>query len=266
MSLFGFIGTGNMGGALAKAVRMRAKPDELVLHNRTAAKAEALASELGCKSGTLAEAAACRYLFLGVKPQMMADLMDTLRPLLEGRDDFVLVSMAAGITVEQLCGLLGRNVPVLRLMPNTPVGIGKGVVLYCSNELLSDTDSALLTDALSGAGLVEPLEEGLMDVGSAVCGCSPAFTDLYLEALADGGVACGLPRAKAIRLAAAAIAGAAELALATGKHPGQLKDEVCSPGGSTIQGVRTLENHGFRAAVMEAVLAAAGASGDLGKK
>ena len=154
----------------------------------------------------------------------------------------------------------------MRIMPNTPVAIGCGVVMYCKNALLSPEDEQALVQALSPAGIVDPLEEGLMDAGSALCGCSPAFTDLYLEALADGAVACGIPRAKALRYAAAAVAGAARLALESGSHPGALKDAVCSPAGSTIQGVRALEDRAFRGAVMEAVIAAAEANSGLGKK
>ena len=138
--------------------------------------------------------------------------------------------------------------------------------MYCKNGLLTAEDEQALVSALSPAGIVDPLEERLMDAGSALCGCSPAFTDLYMEAMADGAVACGIPRAKALKYAAAAVAGAARLALESGEHPGALKDAVCSPGGSTIQGIRTLENRAFRGAVMEAVMVAAGASGDLGKK
>ena len=262
---FGFIGTGNMGGAVAKAVCRAAGASQVLLSNRTPEKARALAAELGCAAGTNEQAAACRYLFLGVKPQNMASLLAELRPLLQQHKP-VLVSMAAGLTAAQIEELSGGNLPVMRIMPNTPVGIGCGVVMYCKNALLSPADEQELVQAMSGCGMVDPLEEHLMDAGSALCGCSPAFTDLYMEALADGAVACGIPRAKALKYAAAAVAGAAQLALETGTHPGALKDAVCSPGGSTIQGVRALENHAFRGAVMEAVITAAGASGALGKK
>jgi hypothetical protein len=171
-----------------------------------------------------------------------------------------------GVLAKQIEEMAGGDIPVMRIMPNTPVAIGCGVIMYCKNGLLTAEDEQALVSALSPAGIVDPLEERRMDAGSALCGCSPAFTDLYMEALADGAVACGIPRAKALKYAAAAVAGAAQLALETGEHPGALKDKVCSPGGSTIQGVRTLENRAFRGAVMEAVIAAAGASGDLGKK
>ena len=263
---YGFIGVGNMGSAVAQAVAKVVGGEHLVLCNRSAAKAEALAAELG---GSVAsnEAAAqeCDVLFLGVKPQNMAETLAALQPVLREKKP-VLVSMAAGLTAAQIEEMAGGGLPVMRIMPNTPVALGCGIILYCKNALLSPSQEELLVRAMSACGVVDPLEERLMDAGAALCGCSPAFTDLYMEALADGGVACGIPRAKALRYAAAAVAGASQLALTSGKHPGVLKDEVCSPGGSTIQGVRTLENRAFRGAVMDAVIVAAGASGDLGKK
>ena len=264
--MFGFIGVGNMGGAVAAAVCKSVGADKVLLCNRTAAKAETLAQAMGCRvADNQTAAATCRYLFLGVKPQNMGDLLAELRPVLQEKKP-VLVSIAAGLTAKQIEEMAGGEIAVLRIMPNTPVAIGCGVIMYCKNDLLTEADEQTLVQALSPAGIVDPLEERLMDAGSALCGCSPAFTDLYLEAMADGAVACGIPRAKALKYAAAAVAGAARLALETEKHPGALKDAVCSPGGSTIQGVRTLENRAFRGAVMEAVITAAGASGDLGKK
>ena len=264
--MFGFIGVGNMGGAVAAAVCKSVGADKVLLCNRTAAKAETLAQAMGCRvADNQTATATCRYLFLGVKPQNMGDLLAELRPVLQEKKP-VLVSMAAGLTAKQIEEMAGGEIAVLRIMPNTPVAIGCGVIMYCKNDLLTEADEQTLVQALSPAGIVDPLEERLMDAGSALCGCSPAFTDLYLEAMADGAVACGIPRAKALKYAAAAVAGAARLALETEKHPGALKDVVCSPGGSTIQGVRMLENRAFRGAVMEAVITAAGASGDLGKK
>ena len=263
---YGFIGVGNMGGAVAKAVAKAVGGENLVLCNRTAAKAEALAVELGAAAASNEEAArTCGVLFLGVKPQNMAETLAELAPILQEYKP-ILVSMAAGLTAARIEEMAGGGLPVMRIMPNTPVALGCGVVLYCKNALLSPAQEGLLVQAMAACGVVDPLEEHLMDAGAALCGCSPAFTDLYMEALADGGVACGIPRAKALKYAAAAVAGAAQLALTSGKHPGVLKDEVCSPGGSTIQGVRLLETRAFRGAAMDAVITAAGASGALGKK
>ena len=164
--------------------------------------------------------------------------------------------MAAGVSMAQIRAMAGGDYPVIRIMPNTPVAVGQGVVLYDQTENVSVEAKALFLTAMGTAGLLDPLEERLMDAGSAVAGCGPAFADLFMEALADGGVLCGLPRAKAMVYAAQMLLGAAALAMETELHPGQLKDAVCSPGGSTIAGVKTLEQFAFRAAVIDAVEAA----------
>lgn len=230
----------------------------MILANRSREKAERLAQKLGCAVGGNEQVAReAKFIFLGVKPQMMAGLLEELGPILAQRDKpWVLVSMAAGIPMERVSALAGRDCPVIRLMPNTPAAVGQGVILYDCNGRVSGADCGRLAEALAPAGLVERIEERLIDAASAVSGCGPAFCDLFLEALADGAVACGLPRAAAMRCAAQMMLGSARLALESGQHPGALKDAVCSPGGSTIQGVRALEQGGFRGTVMEAVIAA----------
>lgn len=254
----GFIGVGNMGGALARAAARAVDPGRIVVSNRSPEKAEALSQALSCRVATATEVAErCDLVFLGVKPQMMAGLLADLQPALERRKTPVtLVSMAAGVRMAQIRAMAGGDYPVIRIMPNTPVAVGQGVVLYDQTENVSVEAKTLFLTAMGTAGLLDPLEERLMDAGSAVAGCGPAFADLFLEALADGGVLCGLPRAKAQAYAALMLLGAAALALETEQHPGQLKDAVCSPGGSTIAGVKTLEQFAFRAAVIDAVEAA----------
>ena len=229
-----------------------------MVSNRTLEKAEALSQALSCRVATATEVAeSCDLVFLGVKPQMMAGLLADLQPALERRKTPVtLVSMAAGVSMAQIRAMAGGDYPVIRVMPNTPVAVGQGVVLYDQTDNVTVEAKALFLTAMGTAGLLDPLEERLMDAGSAVAGCGPAFADLFLEALADGGVLCGLPRAKAMVYAAQMLLGAASLALETEQHPGQLKDAVCSPGGSTIAGVKTLEQFAFRAAVIDAVEAA----------
>lgn len=182
--------------------------------------------------------------------------MAQIAPVLALRKDrFVLVSMAAGLTMARVQEMAGAEYPVIRIMPNTPVSVGEGIIQYDSLAVTEEELSAF-TDALIHGGLLDPLPEKLIDAGSAVAGCGPAFADLFMEALADGAVACGLPRGKAQHYAAQMLLGAARLALESGSHPGQLKDAVCSPGGSTIAGVKALEDRAFRAACMEAVEAA----------
>ena len=258
MAVLGFIGVGNMGGALARAAAKKASGPSLLLANRSPEKAARLAAELGGQvSDNAAIAAEADFIFLGVKPQMLPGVLEGLAPVLQARQSpFVLVSMAAGTSIARVRQLAGGDYPVIRIMPNTPVSIGEGMILYaCSKEVTQEEKNAFL-EAMAAAGRFSPLEEKLIDAGSAVSGCGPAFVDLFIEALADGGVACGLPRAQALEFAAQRAAGSARLILEIGRHPGELKDAVWSPGGTTIQGVRTLEEEGFRAAVINAVIAA----------
>ena len=264
---FGFIGVGNMGGALAKAAVRSMPKEQIFLANRTPEKAEALASALGCQAKSSEWIAAnCGFLFLGVKPKMVRGLLSKLRPLLEARKDtFVLVSMAAGLTMEQIRAMAGGEYPVIRIMPNTPVSVGGGTILYDATEDTSYNELEQFREGMKGAGILDRIPEKLMDAGSAVSGCGPAFACLFAEALADGGVACGLPRDKAMTYAAQMLLGTAKLILESGEHPGALKDAVCSPGGSTIQGVISLERCGFRGAVSDAVQAAYEKTVELGK-
>jgi len=256
MPVIGFVGTGNMGGALARAAA-KDKENSLLLANRTASKAQALADEIGGSvtdnAGVIRDA---DYIFIGVKPQMLHGLAAACADEFKKRGDgFVIVSMAAGSSIELIQSLFG-SYPVIRIMPNTPAAIGLGMILYACSKEVSEAQEQAFLKAMSGAGRFLKIEEKLIDAGSAVSGCGPAFADLFIEALADGGVACGLPRKQAMEMAAQMLLGSAALVLESGKHPGQLKDEVCSPGGSTIQGVRKLEEKGFRSAVFEAVVAA----------
>jgi len=265
--IFGFIGCGNMGSALATAARKAVAGERILLANRTPDKARALAQRLGATVTDNVEAARrSDFLFLGVKPQMMAGMLAGIREALAAREaPCVLVTMAAGLSMAAIRELAGVSFPVIRVMPNTPAAIGKGVLLCCSDGV-DDGRLAAFTEAMAGAGLLGFIDERQIDAASAISGCGPAFAAMLIEALADGGVACGLPRADAQRFAAQMLLGTAALALETGAHPGAMKDAVCSPGGSTIQGVRALEARGFRSAAMEAVIAAYDKTLELGKR
>ena len=230
------------------------KENRLWLVNRRPAKAEALRQEIGGEVTDLKGAAeAAELMVLGVKPGAMAALCNELRPLRAAKKEpFTVVSMAAGVSTAQLRDLLG-GCPIIRIMPNTPVAVGEGMILYTAPEGVQ-TEGFLRAMRFAGAFL--PVEERLMEAGMAVSGCGPAFVDLFVEAMADAGVAQGLSRRDALLLAAQTALGSAKLILESGKHPGELKDAVCSPGGTTIRGVRKLEEKGFRSAVIEAVIAA----------
>lgn len=252
-----FIGTGNMGGALAKAAARSDLSPELLLANRTREKAEQLAAQLNGTVCTNAEAAAADHIFLGVKPQMMAGVLAEIAPVLAAREKPpVLISMAAGLTIERLRVLSDGNYPIIRIMPNMPAAVGAGVIFYSAGVGCTQQDVDAFLGYMQPAGMLFPLEEHLIDAGSAVAGCGPAFAAMFLEAMADGGVACGLPRTACMQYAAQMLLGTAKMLLETGEHPGSLKDRVCSPAGSTIQGVRTLETGGMRGAVCNAVIAA----------
>lgn len=264
----GFIGTGNMGSAIAKAAAKSGLAETILLSNRTPDKAAALAEELpgGALSTNEEIARSAQLIFLGVKPQMMAGLLAELAPVLARRGDrFVLVSMAAGLTMERIAAMAGGPAPVIRIMPNTPCAVGAGMVLYDANALVTEEELGRFTAFMAGAGALDRLEERLIDAGSAVSGCGPAFVCQFIEALADGGVACGLPRQKALLYAAQTLRGTARLMLDTGAHPGAMKDAVCSPAGSTIAGVQVLERRALRGAVMDAVAAAAQKNAALGQ-
>lgn len=263
---FGFIGAGNMGGALAKGAAKTMAPAAIFLSDGNAPKAKALADSLGCHAVSVAEAASCGYVFLGVKPQHLPGLMEELAPLLAARqDDFVLVSMAAGVQIADIRRMAGSDYPVIRIMPNTPVAVGSGVILYDTTENVTQEALTQFLANMEQCGFLDPLPEKLIDAGSAVSGCGPAFVAMFMEALADGGVMCGLPRDKAMAYAARTLEGTAKLLLETGDHPGKLKDAVCSPGGSTIVGVQALEDGGLRSAAIHAVEAAYIKTKELGK-
>ena len=225
----GFLGCGSMGGAIARAVSQVTK--DIVLTDRSG-RGKALADQLGVES------------------------LQEKKPLL--------VTMAAGLNMEKIETMAGGDLPVIRIMPNTPAMVGAGMTQYCCNGLVTEENERYFLSLMAHTGHVDKLEEGLIDAASALSGCGPAYMYLFLEGLADGAVACGIPRAKAYEYAAATMEGAAKLMLTAGQHPGQLKDAVCSPGGSTIQGVRVLEEKGLRAAAMDCVIAAFEKSRKLG--
>ena len=256
----GFIGCGNMGGALASCAAQGLKRQgsgKLLLSDADPNKAAALAGRTGgLVSGNEEIAKVCDLIFLAVKPQMLADMLAGIAPLLSGRNDrFVLVSMVAGVPIERVQALAGGAYPLIRIMPNTAAFIGAGMIQLCASGAGED-EVAAFRALMADAGVLDELPERLIDAASAVSGCGPAYLCLALEGMADGGVSLGLPRDKALLYAAQTIAGLGKLAVETGLHPGVLKDQVTSPGGTTIQGVRTLENYSTRAAFMEAVIAA----------
>ncbi len=254
----GFIGCGNMGSALASAAIKAVGSKDIYVSDFLPEKAKEFCSSTGANASSNEEIAKeCDYIFLGVKPQVMDKTIDEINHIWKNRvDDFTVVSMAAGLSIDAIEKMIGAEVPVIRIMPNTPCKVGEGVVLYTTNEKVSALKAEAFEKILSKCGTVDCIPENLIDAASAVSGCGPAFVYLFIEALSDGGVCCGLPRDKALSYASQMVKGAAEMVLRTNMHPGELKDAVCSPGGTTIEGVKALEDGAFRASAMEAVIAA----------
>ncbi len=262
----GFIGAGNMGSALASAA-VKADGTQVYLYDKDEKKAKDTAAKIGAKyAENTVIAAECDYIFLGVKPNIVGAAIGEIKEILGTRSDYALVSMAAGVSIAKIEGYLdGVSSPIIRIMPNTPVAVGSGMILWCKNDKVSEECVKGFLDAMRHAGSFDKIDEGKIDAASAVSGCGPAFVYMFIEALADGGVKCGLTREQAQRYAAETVMGAAKLAIESGKHPGELKDAVCSPGGSTIEGVIALESGAFRATASDAVIAAYEKTLELGK-
>ena len=267
MQKIGFIGVGNMGGALASAVAAANTAPKLYLSDHNQDKVAQKAAELQAQitdNGTVAST--CDCIFLGVKPQMLSAVMTDLQDALKKNPDPLLVSMAAGVSLSTLEKLAGENTPIIRIMPNTPVAVGKGMILYTPNKAVTPEKEAAFLTIMEKAGVLDRIDEEVMDAASAVSGCGPAFVYMFIEALASGGVNAGLSWEKAVRYAAQTAAGAAELLMQSGEHPKALKEAVCSPAGSTIEGVGVLEQRGMPEIVSAAVKASFQRTQELGKQ
>lgn len=252
----GFIGCGNMGGALATTVAKNEGVSVLV-SDYDKKKTEALQAVIPCTVAKAEEiASTADFIFLAVKPHQIEGLLGELRDALAKNPAGVVVSIAAGVELEKINGALPDGQAAIRMMPNTAAALGEGMTVYAKNGAVTEAREAEYLRFMAKTGKVDALPESLINAATAIMGCGPAFAYVFLEALADGGVSCGLPRDKAALYAAQMLRGAAEMALTSGKHPERLKDEVCSPGGSTIEGVGALERGAFRGVTREAVTAA----------
>lgn len=267
MTKYGFVGAGNMGGALANALSKKISGDRIFISDINKEKAEGLSHELGAiPSNNEQIAKEAKFIFLAVKPQFMENMLDEIAPILKERHDgVVLVSIAAGLSTEKIRDFAKGEFPVIRVMPNTPALLGEGMLLFTETDNVEKGDIQEFLEAMEMAGKWDRIPENLIDAASALSGCGPAFVYMFIEALADGAVKCGLPRDKALKYAAQTVKGSAMMVEKTGKHPELLKDEVCSPGGTTIAGVAALENGSFRANCINAVNEAYNKTLELGK-
>jgi pyrroline-5-carboxylate reductase len=262
---WGFIGAGKMATALVRGMVRAgtARPGAIWASDPVAAAREALAAGAGITAGgsNLEVARLCDVLVLAVKPQSLPQVLMELQPAVT--DGHLVISIAAGISLATLAAGLGPDCRLVRVMPNTPALVGEGAAGYCLGQNADDEDEAIVRSCLEAVGRAYRVPEALLDAVTGLSGSGPAFVYLIIEALSDGGVRVGLPRDVATALAAQTVLGAARMVLETGLHTGTLKDQVTSPGGTTIAGLHALERGGLRAALIDAVVAATGRSAEL---
>ena len=267
MSKFGFIGAGNMGGAIITALSNAISAENISISDIDSKKVDEFCNSLGVIASTNEEIAKTSdYIILAVKPQFMKSVLEDISDILKSRiNQVVLVSIAAGLSTEKLRDFAKGEFKIIRVMPNTPALLGEGMMLYTITENISNDETNEFIGAMTECGKWDLIDEKLIDAASALSGCGPAFVYMFIEALADGAVKCGLSREKALQYASQTLKGAALMVEQTGKHPELLKDEVCSPGGSTIAGVSALEKGKFRATCIQAVEKAYKRTLELGK-
>lgn len=263
----GFIGTGNMGASILKGIIRSgfARPEDIYVFDADKGRMEALAEETGvaacCDNAELVRMS--DYIILAVKPAVVPQVLSEVKGSFT--DAKVLVSIAAGISIDMLKKHADRSIKIVRTMPNLPLMAGEGMTVISFGENISEEEKKVVKDLFRGSGEAEELDEKLMNAVIALTGSSPAYIFMMIEAMADGAVQQGIPRKTAYRLAAQTVLGSAKMVLETGLHPAELKDQVCSPGGTTIEAVEALEKHGFRNAVMSAMKACTARALEIGR-
>lgn len=267
MTKVGFIGCGNMAGAIIGGmVKTGAvKAADVIasdVFEESLKKAQA-AYGINITSSNTEVAGQSDLIFLAVKPYQIAGVIKEIAPKISAKK--IVVSIAAGIDLKSMEGWFAKKAKLVRLMPNTPAMVNAGMTALSPNALITDEELVMVRSFLGGIGRCEVVPESLMDAVVAVSGSGPAYVYMFIEALADAGVLEGMPRALAYTFAAQTVLGGAKMVLETGMHPGALKDMVCSPGGTTIEAVAALEERGFRSAVIEAARVCAARNRELGK-
>jgi pyrroline-5-carboxylate reductase len=252
----GLIGCGNMGGAILAGILDSGKcaAQDIMVSVKTEPSANAKREQYHVEATTDNRAVArfADMLFLAVKPQFYESVIGEIKDSV--REDQLIVTIAPGKTLAWLAKTFGRELKFIRTMPNTPSLVNEGMMGMCANSRVTEEELEKVRALCGGFSRTEVVAENLMDVVTAVSGSSPAYVFLFIEAMADAAVAGGMPRNQAYTFAAQAVLGSAKMVLETAKHPGELKDMVCSPGGTTIQAVRVLEDKGMRSAVIEAMM------------
>lgn len=261
----GFVGAGNMAAAILGGVLKEklCEGEDILVSRRSEEPLKALKEKYGVRITTVNAKVVewAEVLFLAVKPQMLAGVIEEIRPFL--RKEQLVISVAAGKTLAWLEEEFHCPIKLIRSMPNTPALVGEGCTAFCGNSRVGEADYELASRIFDCCGVSHQVEERLMDTVGALSGSSPAYVFMFMEAMADAAVAGGMPRALAYRMAGQAVLGSAKLMLETGEHPGVLKDMVCSPAGTTICGVKVLEEKGMKAAVIGALEACIERSGKI---
>ena len=250
----GFIGCGNMATAMIKGIldSQKVKTEDVIASAKSEKTREKIKTELGINTARKNKEVVefSDILFLAVKPQYYEEVIQEIKDGIQ--ENQMIVSIAPGKTLAWLAERLGEDKKIIRTMPNTPAMVKEGMMGMCRNDLVTEDEMQQVKDICESFGKAEVVPESLIDVVVGVSGSSPAYVFMFIEAMADAAVADGMPRTQAYKFAAQAVLGSAKMVLETGKHPGELKDMVCSPGGTTIEAVRVLEEKGMRSAVIEA--------------
>lgn len=251
----GFIGAGNMGQAMIGGIvsSKLTMPENIIVSDLSDDNLLKARENFGVKTTkkNIDAAKDSDILVLSVKPNIYSIVINEIKDFV--KDDVIIVTIAAGKALKNTEELFGKKIKIVRVMPNTPALVGEGMAAICANELVSKEEIKEITNIFESFGKAEVVEEKLMDVVTSVSGSSPAYVYMFIEAMADAAVLDGMPRNQAYKFAAQAVLGSAKMVLETGSHPAVLKDMVCSPGGTTIEAVATLEEEGFRNAVIKAM-------------
>ena len=263
--IIGFIGAGNMGSAMIGGIlhASLATTSQVIASAHSPATLEKIKSRYSIETTLANETVAERsdILFLAVKPNKFEEVIPQITPHL--KNNCIVVSIAAGKTIASIEALFGRDIKLVRAMPNTPALVGEAMSALCPNALVTDAELVQIQEIFNSFGRSEVVPESLIDAVVGVSGSSPAYVYMFIEAMADAAVADGMPRSQAYKFAAQSVYGAAKMVLETGEHPGVLKDAVCSPGGTTIEAVAALEKGGLRDTVITAQRACSKKSHDM---
>lgn len=255
--MLGFIGCGNMAKAMLKGILEKGyyKKEDIIVSRRSQEALAQIQTECGVQVTTdnTEVARKADVLILAIKPYQFEEVIAEIASYVS--EDTLVISIAAGQSISNIERLFGKTIKLVRTMPNTPALVLAGASGMCFNDNVTRDEQAEAVSLFECFGVVAVVSEGMIDTVIGVSGSSPAYVFMFIEAMADAAVADGMPREQAYRLAAQTVYGSAKMVLETGKHPGELKDMVCSPGGTTIEAVRVLEEKGLRSAVIEGQMA-----------